>query len=170
MKVGLCLLLLVFFITCLTTERKEREVMMYVRNLVKNYLDLQHVPYQHHVHSTAFTAQQLAAAERISGTLVAKTVVVKADDQFLMAVLPATAKVDTAALKGALNARELELATEREFQELFPDSDVGAMPPFGNLYELPVCAEESLARAAALAFNTRPPEHPLPLSNSDFPP
>ena len=84
--------------------------MMYARNLIKNYLDRQHVPYQHHVHSTVFTAQQLAA-ERISGTLVAKTVVVKADDQFLMAVLPATAKVETAALKGALNARELELTT-----------------------------------------------------------
>jgi hypothetical protein len=98
--------------------------MMYARNLVKNYLDLQHVPYQHHIHSTAFTAQQLAAAERVPGTMVAKTVVVKADDQFVMAVLPGTAKVDTAALKDALNARELQLATEREFHELFPDSDV----------------------------------------------
>src|SRR6266403_5102908 len=77
----------------------------------------------------------------------------ESDDQFLTAVLPATAKVDTAALKGALNAGELELATEREFQELFPDSDVGAMPPFGNLYELPVCAEESLARAEEIVFN-----------------
>ena len=142
--------------------------MMYARNLVKNYLDLQHVPYQHHVHSTTFTAQQLAAAERISGTLVAKTVVVKADDQFLMAVLPATAKVDTAALKGALKARELELATEREFQELFPDSDVGAMPPFGNLYELPVCAEESLARAEEIVFNAGTHEDAIRMRYSDF--
>jgi Ala-tRNA(Pro) deacylase len=150
------------------TERKETDVMMYARNLVKNYLDLQHVPYQHHVHSTAFTAQQLAAAERISGTIVAKTVVVKADDQFLMAVLPATAKVDTAALKSALNARELELATEREFQELFPDSDVGAMPPFGNLYELPVCAEESLARAEEIVFNAGTHEDAIRMRYSDF--
>jgi Ala-tRNA(Pro) deacylase len=168
MKVGLCLPLLVFFITLPDDREKERDVMMYARNLVKNYLDLQHVPYQHHVHSTAFTAQQLAAAERISGTLVAKTVVVKADDQFLMAVLPATAKVDTAALKSALNARELELATEREFQELFPDSDVGAMPPFGNLYELPVCAEESLARAEEIVFNAGTHEDAIRMRYSDF--
>jgi Ala-tRNA(Pro) deacylase len=142
--------------------------MMYARNLVKNYLDLQHVPYQHHIHATAFTAQQLAAAEQVPGTMVAKTVVVKADDQFVMAVLPGTAKVDPTALKGALNAREVQLATEREFQELFPDSDVGAMPPFGNLYDLPVCADESLARDEEIVFNAGTHEDAIRMRYSDF--
>jgi Ala-tRNA(Pro) deacylase len=144
--------------------------MMYARNLVKNYLELQHVPNQHHIHSTAFTAQQLAAAERVPGTMAAKTVVVKADDQFVMAVLPGTAKVDTAALKGALNAREVQLATEREFQDLFPDSDVGAMPPFGNLYDLPVCADESLARDEEIVFNAGTQEDAIRMRYSDFSP
>jgi Ala-tRNA(Pro) deacylase len=142
--------------------------MMYARNLVKNYLDLQHVPYQHHIHATAFTAQQLAAAERVPGTTIAKTVVVKADDQFVMAVLPGTAKVDTAALKDSLNAREVQLATEDEFQELFPDSDVGAMPPFGNLYDLPVCADESLARDEEIVFNAGTHEDAIRMRYSDF--
>ena|ERR1041385_3367812 len=142
--------------------------MIYARNLIKNYLDLHHVPYQHHIHSTAFTAQQLAAAERVPGTMIAKTVVVKADNQFVMAVLPGTAKVDTAALKGELNAREVQLATEREFQELFPDSDVGAMPPFGNLYDLPVCADESLARDEEIVFNAGTHEDAIRMRYSDF--
>jgi Ala-tRNA(Pro) deacylase len=142
--------------------------MMYARNLVKNYLDLQHVPYQHHIHATAFTAQQLAAAERVPETTIAKTVVVKADDQFVMAVLPGTAKVDTAALKDSLNAREVQLATEDEFQELFPDSDVGAMPPFGNLYDLPVCADESLARDEEIVFNAGTHEDAIRMRYSDF--
>jgi Ala-tRNA(Pro) deacylase len=142
--------------------------MMYARNLVKNYLDLQHVPYQHHIHATAFTAQQLAAAERVPETTIAKTVVVKADDQFVMAVLPGTVKVDTAALKDSLNAREVQLATEDEFQELFPDSDVGAMPPFGNLYDLPVCADESLARDEEIVFNAGTHEDAIRMRYSDF--
>jgi Ala-tRNA(Pro) deacylase len=142
--------------------------MMYARNLVKNYLDLQHVPYQHHIHSSAFTAQQLAAAERVPGIMVAKTVVVKADDQFVMAVLPGTAKVDTAALKDALNAREVQLATESEFQQLFPDSDVGAMPPFGNLYDLPVCADESLTRDEEIVFNAGTHKDAIRMRYSDF--
>jgi Ala-tRNA(Pro) deacylase len=142
--------------------------MMYARNLVRNYLDLQHVPYEHHVHPTAFTARQLAAAERIPEGMVAKTVIVKADGQFVMAVLPATAKVDTTSLKKALESHELSLATEREFQELFPDSDVGAMPPFGNLYELPVCAEESLVRDEEIIFNAGTHEDSIRMKYADF--
>jgi Ala-tRNA(Pro) deacylase len=141
---------------------------MYARNLVKNYLDLKHVPYEHHVHATALTAQQLAAAERIPGDLVAKTVVVKADDQFVLAVLPASRKVDLPSLREALSARELELATEFEFQELFPDADVGAMPPFGNLYELPVCADESLARDEEIVFNAGTHEDAIRMRYADF--
>jgi len=75
--------------------------LMYVRNLVKNCLDLRQVPYEHHVHSTAFTAQRLAAVEHVPGAMVAKTVVVKADHRFVMAVLPASARVDLPALRDA---------------------------------------------------------------------
>jgi prolyl-tRNA editing enzyme YbaK/EbsC (Cys-tRNA(Pro) deacylase) len=92
-----------------------------------------------------YGAEQLAAAEHVPGKMVAKTIVTKADDRFVMAVRSASARIDLPALREQLQARQLRLATESEFQELFPDSDVGAMPPFGNLYEVPVYAERSLA-------------------------
>src|SRR5260370_27520468 len=106
---------------------------MYPRNLVKRLLDLRRIPLEHRVHPTTITAQQVAAAERIPGTVVAKTVVVKADNQFVMAVLPASTKVDLPVLRQTLTAQHLRLAREAEFQGLFPNSEVGAMPPFGNL-------------------------------------
>ena len=141
---------------------------MYVRNLIKNYLDLRQVPYEHSVHSRALTAQQLAQAEHVPGKMVAKTVVVKADDRFVMAVLPASARVDLPALREQLRARQLRLAKEVEFQELFPDSDVGAMPPFGNLYEVPVCAERSLADDEEILFNAGTHEDAIRMSYADF--
>ena len=141
---------------------------MYARNLVKNYLDLKRVPYEHHVHATAFTAQQLAAAERIPSAMVVKTVVVKADDQFVLAVLPASQRIDLPTLGQALGAREVELATEFEFQELFPDADLGAMPPFGNLYELPVFAEESLGRDEEIVFNAGTHEDAIRMKYADY--
>ena len=109
---------------------------MYLLTRLKQYLDRENVPYQHDVHRTAYTAQEVAAEEHVPGKLVAKTVVVKADAQFALAVLPASLRLDTAALRTALGAKEVRLATEFEFTGLFPDCDVGAMPPFGNLYGL----------------------------------
>jgi Ala-tRNA(Pro) deacylase len=141
---------------------------MYSRNLVKKYLDMRRVPYEHHIHATAFTAQQLAAAERVPGAMVAKTVVVKADNRFVMAVLPASTRVDLPALRRALSASDVRLATESEFQELFPDSDVGAMPPFGNLYGVPVCAEESLTKDREILFSAGTHHDAIRMTYQDF--
>ena len=126
---------------------------MYTLTRLKDYLDKEKVPYQHDVHRTAYTAQEVASEEHISGKLVAKTVIIKVDDQFAMAVLPATEHVDLFALKVALGAREVRLATEFEFTGLFPDCDVGAMPPFGNLYGLAVYVDQVLATDPEIAFN-----------------
>ena len=141
---------------------------MYARNLAKNYLELKRVPYEHHVHATAFTAQQLANAEHLPGSNVAKTVMVKADGRFVMAVVPASTRVDLKALKEMLGVSEARLATETEFQELFPDSDVGAMPPFGNLYEIPVCVEHSLTRDEDIVFNAGTHEDSILMKCEDF--
>ena len=141
---------------------------MYARSLLKNFLDLWRVPYQHHTHRTAITAQQLAAAEHVPGSMVAKTVIVKADNDFVMAVLPGSKRVHLSALRDALAARSLRLANEVEFQELFPDADVGAMPPFGNLYEVPVCAEESLARDEEIVFPAGTHEDSIRMRYEDF--
>ena len=141
---------------------------MYPRNVVKKLLDLRRIPHEHRVHPTAITAQQVAAAERIPGTVVAKTVVVKADNQFVMAVLPASAKVDFPVLRETLRAKELRLAKEAELESLFPDSEVGAMPPFGNLYGLPIYADESLAGDRAILFNAGTHRDAIRMSYPDF--
>ena len=140
----------------------------YPRTLLKNYLDLKRIPYQHLSHPPTFTAGQLAAAERVPAEIVAKTVVVKADSQFVLAVLPATEKISFPALGEAVGSRHLRLATEYEFQQLFPDSDVGAMSPFGNLYELPVYAEQSLAEQEEIVFNAGTHEDAIQMRFHDF--
>jgi len=93
---------------------------------------------------------------------------VKADNEFVMAVLPASKRVNLAALRDALAAQSLRLANEAEFQELFPDADVGAMPPFGNLYEVPVCAEESLASDEEIVFPAGTHEDSIRMRYEDF--
>jgi len=99
---------------------------------------------------------------------VAKTVMVKADNQFVMTVLPASAKVDFPVLRETLQAKELRLAKEAEFESLFPDSEVGAMPPFGNLYGLPMYADESLAGDRAILFNAGTHRDAIRMSYPDF--
>ena len=78
---------------------------------------------------------------------------VKIDGTLTMAVVSASQHVHLASLKAATFAKSVELATENEFQERFPDCEVGAMPPFGNLYGMPVYADESLSRDREIAFN-----------------
>ena len=141
---------------------------MYLLTRLKQYLDRENVPYQHDVHRTAYTAQEVAAEEHVPGKLVAKTVVVKADAQFAMAVLPASLRLDTAALKTALGAKEVRLATEFEFTGLFPDCDVGAMPPFGNLYGLSVYVDESLTEDPEIVFNAGTHQDTIRMTYSDF--
>jgi len=141
---------------------------MYFRTLLKNFLDLKGIPYQHLRHAPAFRAGQLAAVENVPGDLVAKTVIVKADGEFAMAVLPASRRVKVPTLRDSLRARHLRLATELEFQTLFPDSDVGAMSPFGNLYELPVFAEESLAHDEQILFHAGTHEDAIRMKYDDF--
>jgi Ala-tRNA(Pro) deacylase len=120
---------------------------------LKDFLDSQHIDYTSIPHSTAYTAQGIAALTHISGKEVAKTVMVKLDDNLSMAVLPASKTVDLEMLKRATGAKSAGLASEREFREKFPDCETGAMPPFGNLYNLPVLVEESLSRDKEIAFN-----------------
>ena len=136
--------------------------------LVKELLDLQRVPYELCVHRPAYTAQQVAEETHIPGSIMAKTVVLKVDGRFVMAVLPAPLHVDTARLRRALRADLLRLATETEFQDLFPDSELGAMPPFGNLYGIPVCVEESLARDREIVFNAGTHQDAICMLYDDF--
>lgn len=120
---------------------------------LKNFLDRENVRYMVISHSLAYTAAEIAALAHIPGKQLAKTVIVKIDGALAMAVVTASQHVDLLHLKAATFAKSVELATENEFKERFPDCEVGAMPPFGNLYGMPVFADESLSRDKEIAFN-----------------
>ncbi len=120
---------------------------------LKKFLDSNHVRYITTSHSRAYTAQELAALSHVPGKDWAKTVVVKLDGKLAMAVIPASQKVVFDLLKKLTNTRDAELATEHEFAATFPDCELGAMPPFGNLYGLPVYVAQSLAADDEISFN-----------------
>ena len=126
---------------------------MSIATRVRDHLEKNKIPYSHCTHRLAYTAQEVAAAQHVPGREMAKTIILKTDSQFAMLVLPAVMKIDMKALRDELPFVHVELATEKEFSELFPDSELGAMAPFGNLYGLPVYVDKSLSEDAEIVFN-----------------
>lgn len=120
---------------------------------LKAYLDKNDIRYVLISHSRAFTAAATAAITHIPGKEIAKTVVVKIDGQLAMAVIPGSRHLDLRALEEELGARDVELVGEREFMNVFPDCEVGAMPPFGSLYGLSVYVDSDLEEDPEIAFN-----------------
>jgi len=120
---------------------------------LKEFLDSHNTKYVVISHSLAYTAAGIAALTHIPGKALAKTVIVKVDGALAMAVVSASQHVDLALLKAATGAETVTLATEDEFKERFPDCELGAMPPFGNLYGMAVFAEKSLSSDKEIAFN-----------------
>jgi Ala-tRNA(Pro) deacylase len=120
---------------------------------IKKFLDTNKVKYVTIQHSPAYTAQEIAATAHISGKELAKTVMIKIDGKLAMTVLPASYKISFDQLKEALDVDDVKLAYEQEFMDKFPDCEVGAMPPFGNLYGFDVYVAESLAEDEEIAFN-----------------
>src|SRR3970282_2977608 len=120
---------------------------------LKEFLDQKKIKYIAITHSSAFTAQEIAATAHIPGKELAKSVIVKADGKMVMTVLPASYKVNFDQLKKVIGAKEIRLAYEQEFIDKFPDCEVGAMPPFGNLYGMDVYVAESLSEDEEIAFN-----------------
>ncbi len=119
-------------------------------------------------HRLAYTAQEVAAAEHVPGKEVAKVVVAVVDGGAIMLALPADRKVDLDRLRFELGASEVRLAREEEFAGVFPDCEVGAMPPFGNLYGLPVYVERSLARAPEIIFQAGTHTETIKMRYDDF--
>lgn len=120
---------------------------------LKVYLNDNNVKYLTITHSPAYTAQEIAAKAHIPGRELAKTVMVKVDGKLAMAVLPASFKVDFEQLKKNIGTGNVELANEKEFENEFPDCDLGAMPPFGNLYGMDVYITDNLAKEEEIVFN-----------------
>jgi Ala-tRNA(Pro) deacylase len=117
------------------------------------YLDENEIKYVTVKHSRAFTAQEVAASAHIPGRNMAKPVMVKVDGDLKMCVLPSTHDLDFDAIKETFNTANVELASESEFEDLFPDSELGAMPPFGNLYDVDTIVSEALTGDVEIAFN-----------------
>ena len=119
---------------------------------LRDYLYRNGVPYEVISHRQAFTAQEVAQAEHISGKELAKVVMLRSGKHFFMVVLPAPFRVDLDKAKVALQSPDMVLATEEDFAGLFPQCEPGAMPPFGNLYDLPVYVDESLTKDESIDF------------------
>ena len=122
-------------------------------NALREYLDDHNVEYVMMSHSKAYTAQRIAAAAHVPGKEMAKSVMLNVDDNLVMAVLRAPDKVSLAKVKSVLGASEAELAKEAEFGQKFPDCELGAMPPFGNLYDLDVIVDTKLTNDENIVFN-----------------
>ena len=120
---------------------------------LKEFLDKEHVKYVTILHSPAFTAQEIAAIAHISGKEFAKTIVVHIDGRMAMAVLPADQKVVLPELRETAGVSSARFATEDEFKGFFPDCEIGALPPFGNLYGMDVYVAAPLTRDEMIFFN-----------------
>lgn len=122
------------------------------RSRLEAYFRENRVEFKAMTHPPAYTAQDVAAAQKVKGKQVAKVVMVQADSKVVMLVLPASSRIDFEKLKGALGGPEARLAKEEEFAGLFPDCDTGAMPPFGNLYHVPVYVDRALTEDVEIVF------------------
>ncbi len=135
---------------------------------LKSFLDEHHVKYVTVSHSTAYTAQEIAASAHVKGKELAKTVMIKIDGEMTMAVLPASFQVDLHMLMDVFEAEKVELATEDEFKNLFGNCELGAMPPFGNLYGLDVYVARELIEDDEIAFNAGSHTELVKLAYEDY--
>jgi len=135
---------------------------------VTEFLDDSSVSYEVVEHKPVFTAQQMAALEHEPGKYVAKPVIVKADGEYMMCVLAACYKIDLGALKNQLGAKKVELADENEIGEIFDDCDLGAEPPFGNLYDLPVIMDKALEDDDHILFQAGTHEQAIRMDMDDY--
>ncbi len=133
-----------------------------------DFLDNHNIRYLTMRHSPAITAQEVAEAAHIHGNEFAKTVIVNLDGKLVMAVLPASEKLDTELLATASQAKKAELANENEFKERFSDCEVGAMPPFGNLFDMDVYLEEGMTKNNKITFNAGNHTELIQMSMKDF--
>ena len=136
--------------------------------MLKEYLDSNDVKYVSIMHSLAFTSTEIAKNSHIPSREMAKTVIIKIDDKLAMAVVPANIKLDLDLLKDALNSDNIKLASEAEFTKCFSDCEVGAMPPFGNLYDMDVYVDEDLTEDKQIAFNAGSHLEVIKMDYKDF--
>lgn len=135
---------------------------------IESYLREQRVDFSVHHHSPAYSAQRLAAAEHVPGRMVAKVVIAVVDEDLVMLCLPAPCRVDLLKLMNAVATDNVRLAREADFSRAFPDCEVGAMPPFGNLYEMPVYVDKQLTADERIAFQACRHTETVEMAFADF--
>jgi len=135
---------------------------------LKDFLDEAAVEYMCLSHPPAFTAQELAHHVKIAGDRVVKTVIIELDGKMAMLVMPATWRIRWDRLSRILDTDFIDLADEQEFQDRFPDCEVGAMPPFGSLFGMSVYLSESLTEQPELAFAAGSHTESVHMKTADF--
>ena len=138
------------------------------KDRLEAYLREKQVPFEVRHHPMAVTAQEVAASEHVPGKMLAKTVMVLAEGKMVMLALPAPYQVDMDKAGTVLGAGEVRLAHEEEFEDTFPDCEVGAMPPFGNLYKVAVYVEEALAEDETIVFRAGTHTDTMSVRYADF--
>ena len=141
---------------------------MMCKERLEAYLREQDVPFESQSHRVAYTAQDVAAIEHIPNQLMAKVVMVFADSKLTMLVLPASHRVDLTRVGSAIGAKEVFLAGEHEIGEAFSDCEVGAMPPFGNLYGMPVYVDRLLAEDETIVFQVGTHTDTISMKYTDY--
>lgn len=135
--------------------------------MLKDFLDSHKVKYVSSTHSPAFTSQEIAAAAHVSGRQLAKTVIIKMDGKLAMVVVPANSQVNFAKLKESIGSMA-DLAAESEFKDKFAGCEVGAMPPFGNLYDMPVYVSNLVSQQDNIVFNAGSHSELMQVAYRDF--
>jgi len=135
---------------------------------INEYLKDSGVYFSMHEHPPAYTAQEVASEEHVSGNMLAKPVVIRADDRYVMCVLPASYKVDMRKIAKALKAKSVRLADEAEMAKLFPDVEVGSEPPFGKLYDLITMVDEHLSEDEEIVFQAGSHRHTIRMNYNDY--
>ncbi len=135
---------------------------------LKKFLKSRKVKYKAISHSPAYTAQEIAASAHVPGRELAKTVIINVDGTMAMAVMPAPEQIDFKLLKKSLGAKRVKLAGEKEFADSFPECEPGAMPPFGNLYDMDVYVAKSLTEDEQITFNAGSHSELIRLAYKDF--
>ncbi|ATB40739.1 hypothetical protein CYFUS_006195 [Cystobacter fuscus] len=135
---------------------------------IQHFLQQQHVPFSRHGHPRAVTAQELAQSVHVTGYRVAKSVIIQAEQHLWICLLPASETLDLDKVREALGAQEVRLATEAEFSNRFPECELGAEPPFGTLYGLPVLLDEGLRGTEDMLLRAGSHEEALSVSVEDF--
>jgi Ala-tRNA(Pro) deacylase len=144
------------------------DAVMQCKEKLETYLRESKVPFQVQHHPRVYTSQEVAASEHIPGKMLAKVVMVLADGASVMLALPAPYRVDLGKAGAVLGAKDVRLAREEEFAAAFPDCEVGAMPPFGNLYAVPVYVDKSLAEDESIVFQAGTHTDTMSLKYADF--